>query len=279
MATPPIYVVSGGAGASGDLLVQTVLAQFPKSDVPVVIMDHVLHIPQVRHVVAEAAASGGTIVHTMINYRLRCALEKQASERGVTTIDLMGPLMDRLTEMTGEKPVGRPGRYRQLQHAYFDRIEAIRFSMAHDDGKDPEGWAEADIVLVGVSRVGKTPLSMYLSVLGWKVANVPLVPGVPAPPQLLALDRQRVICLTIEPGQLIRHREERQHRLGLPPTPSGYASPLAVFQEVEDARQNCRRHGFTVIDITDKPIEATAADITSIISRRFGIQRGQEAEP
>jgi regulator of PEP synthase PpsR (kinase-PPPase family) len=264
---PPIYVVSGGTGASGDQLVHTVLAQFPESQVPVIMRGHVRHLEQVEAVMAEAAASGGTIVHTMVDTRLRDALTRLAQERNVAAIDLMGDLLSRLTDVLGQEPVSHPGLYRQLHQAYFERVAAIDFAMAHDDGKNPEGWPQADIVLVGVSRVGKTPLSMYLSVLGWKVANVPLVMGLPPPPDLFQLDRRRVIGLNIEPGQLLVHRQQRQRRLGAP-GPSAYTDPTAIHEEVEAARQLFRQGGFFVIDVTDKPIETSADEIIERVTRR-----------
>jgi regulator of PEP synthase PpsR (kinase-PPPase family) len=117
--------------------------------------------------------------------------------------------------------------------------------------------------------VGKTPLSMYLAVLGWKVANLPLIPEVPAPRALFSLDRQRVIGLSMEPGQLLFYRRQRQSRLGTRGL-GAYTDPAKVHEEVETARNLCRRHGFTVLDVTDKPIEATADQIVELITRRFG---------
>jgi regulator of PEP synthase PpsR (kinase-PPPase family) len=265
---PAIYIVSGGTGASGDQLVHTVLAQFPESEVQVITLGHVRHLEQVEDVVGRAVATGGTIVHTMVDARLRSALTSLAQEQNVAAIDLMGALLSRLTEVLGQEPVGHPGLYRQLHQAYFERVAAIDFAMAHDDGKNPEGWPQADIMLVGVSRVGKTPLSMYLSVLGWKVANVPLVMGLRPPPELFQLDRRRVIGLNIEPGQLLVHRQQRQRRLGAP-GPSAYTDPAAIHEEVEAARQVFRRGGFSIIDVTDKPIETSADEIIERITRRF----------
>lgn len=270
----PIYVVSGGVGASGEQLVQTVLAQFPDSQVPVIMVPHVRHIAQIEDVVTQAAANGGSIVHTMVDARARAALTRLARERGVVSIDLMGELLARLTEVLGQEPAGRPGLYRQLRRAYFERVAAIEFAMAHDDGKNPRGWPQAEIVLVGVSRVGKTPLSMYLSVLGWKVANVPLVPGLPAPSELFELNRRRVIGLNIEPGQLLVHRRQRQRRLGAP-GPSAYTDPTKIHEEVEAARRLFRRGGFTIIDVTDKPIESSADEIIGRVTRWLEAEAGK----
>lgn len=263
---PPVFIVSGGVGASGEQLVHTALVQFPENGVRVITVNNVKQIEQIEHVVAQARSSGGTIAHTLVDDRLREALNDLAQEQGVVAIDLMGPLLLRLSQTLHRRPLGRPGLYRQLHQAYFDRVAAIEYTMAHDDGKDPGGWPAAEIMLVGVSRAGKTPLSLYLSVLGWKVANLPLVPGIAPPPELFGLDPRRVVGLTIEPGQLLLHRQQRQSRLGAS-GPSDYVEPARVFEEVEAARRLFRQGGFSIIDVTDKPIESSADEIIRIITR------------
>ncbi len=265
---PSIYIVSGSTGASGEQLVHTVLAQFPESRVPVITVAHVRQMEQIEDVVTRAAATGGTIVHTLVDAHLRSALIHLAQERNVAAIDLMGDLLSRLAAELGREPVGHPGLYRQLRQDYFERVATIEFAMAHDDGKNPYDWPLAEMVLVGVSRVGKTPLSMYLSVLGWKVANVPLVMELPPPPELFQLDRRRVIGLSIEPGQLLFHRQQRQRHLGAP-GPSAYTDPATIYEEMEAARQVFQRGGFSVIDVTDKPIETSADEIIELITQRL----------
>jgi regulator of PEP synthase PpsR (kinase-PPPase family) len=230
---------------------------------------HVRRPEQVKEIVAQAAANDGTIVHTVVDADLRSAVHQYADEYGVVAIDLMGPLLDRLSTLLQQRPLGQPGLYRRLNQAYFERVAAIDYAMKHDDGLNAGGWPEAEIVLVGVSRVGKTPLSMYLAVLGWKVANVPLVPDIDPPPSLSELDPRRVIGLTIDPMRLVFHREQRRRRLGAPGL-EAYTDPKAVYKEIERARQLCRRGGLTIIDVTDKPIEASANQIIDMITRRFG---------
>jgi regulator of PEP synthase PpsR (kinase-PPPase family) len=266
-----IYVVSGGTGASGEQLVRTVLAQFPESRVSVVTVSHVRHLAQIRHVVAQAARSDSIVVHTLVDARLRAEMVKLAHEQGVVAIDLMGNLLDQLSERLGVAPLGQPGLYRQMQRIHFDRMAAIEFAIVHDDGKRPEDWPLAEIVLVGVSRVGKTPLSMYLSVMGWRVANVPLVMGLEPPAALFELDRNRVVGLTIAPAQLRLFRLQRQRRLGI----SGHASytdASAIYEELEMAHRVFEQGGFAVLDVTDKPIETTADEIVALITRRVGTE-------
>jgi hypothetical protein len=269
---PRIYLVSGGMGASGEQLVRTLLAQFPESQASVINVPRVRRVEQVADVVARAADSSGIVVHTLVDAQLREALIRLAGERGVVSIDLAGELLARLSDVLGQEPIGRPGLYRQLHRAYFQRVEAIEFTMAHDDGAHPQGWPQAEIVLVGVSRAGKTPLSMYLSVLGWKVANVPLVRELPPPPELFELDRRRVIGLSIEPGQLLAHRQQRQRRLGAL-GPSAYSDPEAIYEESEAARLVFARGRFSVIDVTDKPIETTADEVVERVTRQLEVGR------
>jgi hypothetical protein len=163
---PTIYIVSGGSGASGRQIAETVLAQFPTLRVPVLIRNYVRSIKQVAIAVKEAEAEGGTVVHTLVDGTLREALVRLGGKHGVVTIDLMGPLLEQVAEKTGAKPLEQPGRYRKLRKDYFDRVEAIEFAVSHDDGSRPEDVPSADVVIVGVSRCGKTPLSMYLAVHG-----------------------------------------------------------------------------------------------------------------
>jgi regulator of PEP synthase PpsR (kinase-PPPase family) len=137
--------------------------------------------------------------------------------------------------------------------------------MNHDDGKNPDGWPQADTLLVGVSRVGKTPLSLYLAVLGWKVANVPLVPEIPIPESLFSLDPQRVIGITVEPDRLLEYRARRQKLLGAP-GPSAYANSESVHEEIEEALKVFRKGKFKIVDMTDKTIEQGADEIIRHLS-------------
>lgn len=261
-----VFVLSGGTGASAELVARTALAQFAGA-VPLEIIPHLLSAEQVEAAVVRAGAAGGIVVHTMVDAGLRRTLAEAAARHGVVALDLMGPLLAQLTAASGGQPAGRPGLYRQQREKYFERVEAIEFSVAHDDGQHIDELAQAEIVLVGVSRAGKTPLSMYLSVMGWKVANVPLIPGLDPPAILSSVDPRRVVALTIEPMQLVAHRRWRQAHLGAVTT--DYTSAAAIFDEVDHARRWCRRHGFALVDVTDKPIESSAEEVIAAVTRKF----------
>jgi [pyruvate, water dikinase]-phosphate phosphotransferase / [pyruvate, water dikinase] kinase len=262
----PIYIISGGLGASGEQLAHTVLAQFPENITPVKLVSKVSGMDKIREVIDEASENDGTIVHTMIDPELRKGLLEYAKFRGVFEFDIIGPLLERLGQVLSREPLNKPGLYRHQHRAYFERMEAIEFTRAQDDGQNPERWKEAEILLAGVSRTGKTPLSMYLSFLGWKVANIPIVLGLNPNQELFNQEPGRVVGLTIEPGQLLHHRQHRQKRLGTS-GPSNYTDPQNVYEEEEYARLLFRKHGFYIVDVTDKPIETIADEVLEWVSR------------
>lgn len=263
---PKITIVSGGAGASAEQVVNTVLAQFPASRLPVVTFSNVRYPSQLENAVQQAQACGGIIVHTLVDSQLRAEMTQRAAEAGVPAIDLMGGLIEQITQLSGQAPLEQPGFYRKLNKPYYDRVAAMEYAMAHDDGKNPAEWRQADVLLLGVSRSGKTPLSLYLSVLGWKAANLPLVPQISLPDELEQMDRSRVIGLKIDAGQLLLHRQQRQRHLGAP-GPTDYTHPGRVADELEYANKIYQRLGCTVLDVTDKPIESSADDVIRIVAR------------
>ena len=265
---PSILILSGGAGASAEQVVHTVLAQFPNGGVQVIVIPNVRDEVQLAEVVERARQNQALIVHTLVDHNLRDTLESMTRSVGVAAVDLMGDLIEQVQRISGQPPLEQPGLYRKLNRQYYDRVSAIEYTMAHDDGKDPDGWPQAEILLLGVSRSGKTPLSLYLSVLGWKVANLPLVPGLQLPEGLEKFDRQRMYGLKIDAGQLLLHRQQRQRSLGAPGF-SSYTDPNKVNQELDFAVDLYRGLGCTVIDVTDRPIESSADEIIRLMGKRF----------
>lgn len=263
-----IMIISGGAGTSGDQLVRTALAQFQNADVHITIVPQVCQVAQLEHLIVQASAADAVIVHTLVDAELRNKLVELAKNRRVTQIDLIGSLISSLQLRLQQEPLEQPGRYRKLREHDLKRIEAIEFAVEHDDGQRIHDLARSEIVLTGVSRVGKTPLSIYLSTLGWKVANIPLVKDIQPPSELFEVDPRRVIGLTIEPGQLVAYRQRRQHHLGTA-TSSPYSEPQALVEELEFARQVFRQGQFAVINMTDKPVEEGAHEIVNLITRNL----------
>lgn len=267
LSTPakPLMIISGGNGASGSQIVRTLLAQFPALTVPVRVETNVAEPAHLAALVEEAVVTHALVVHTLVDASLRQQLISLAQAKGVIAVDLFGPLLAELQRWLHHQPLGKPGLYHQLNAAYFQRIDAIEYAVAHDDGKRVEELPLADIVLLGVSRVGKTPLSMYLSVLGWKVANLPVVPTIEPPPVLFTLEPRRVVGLTITPQQLLAHRRWRIERLGL--RNGSYVERLAIQEELTAAHHFFAAHGFAVVDTTNKPIETCGEEVVAAITQ------------
>ncbi len=255
-----IFVASGGVGSCGEQVVNTVLAQFPDASVEVVTVGNIRETAQLDHVADLAAESAGIIVFTLVDARLGAYMRKIADKRGITALDITGPLLETLAKKLDMSPLGQPGLYRQLHREYFDRVAAIEFTMSHDDGRNPDTWHEADLLLLGVSRTGKTPLSIYLSVLGWKVANFPIVPGLEIPELLFRQEASRVIGLTLSPDRLLSFRRHRSGMLGMRER-TDYIDPARVAEELEFAGRIFAKGGFEVMDVTDKTVEASANEI------------------
>ena len=265
---PPIYIVSGGKGLAGDAIVQSVLIQFPNNKVPVIICPDVLNQAKMDEVISKALETKGIIVHTMVDPGARKMLIESCVKSSVNHIDLAGSLSDYLSDLLKTKPISQPGLYRLSNIAYFKRVEAIDFTLKVDDGQNPEKIGQADIVLTGVSRTGKTPLSVYLAMFGWKVANVPIVPGIEPPEELFKADRGRVFGLNISPVYLIAQRANRVKSLHMDED-SDYINKRKVADELDYARRIFERGGFTEIQVTNKPIESSANEILTIITSRF----------
>lgn len=273
---PPIYVVSGGRGIAGNNLVQSLLIQYPENNIPVIIVPHIFNEDEVFDVILRAKTDGGLIAHTMVNSDLRKKMNDVCDEFGVPKIDLMGELANYLDKTLGVEPLQHPGLYRELNYKYFDRIESIEFTLSHDDGMSPERLNNAEIILTGVSRAGKTPLSVYLAMYGWKVANVPLVKGIQPPEELFKVDPNRVFGLHISAAQLIAHRKKRLQGWNNYQNEK-YIDEHEVRNEIRQAMFVFERGGFTVLNVSNKPIESTANEILNIMSQRFAY-RGRNLE-
>ncbi|MCW7754486.1 kinase/pyrophosphorylase [Desulfobotulus sp. H1] len=264
----PVYVLSCGQGINGEQMIRSVLVQFPAVRSRVVRVPHMHGPQQIHEILEKVREEEGVVAYTIVDPELRMLVQSECEKTGILCVDFMGPALDMLEAAFHEKPLGEPGRYRKFNQINMDRVAAIEFAVAHDDGLNPQDLGKAEIVLVGLSRSGKTPLSMYLSVHGWKVANVPIVIGIPLPSELMAINRKRIVALYIDPEQLAAHRQIRRKRLGLTDD-MAYTGKKEVFREVESVRELYRRHGFATINVSNKPIESSAEEVVSIIEKRF----------
>lgn len=264
----PIYIVSGGKGLAGNNMVQSLLIQYPNNNVPVNIVPQVHEEKEIIELVLKAKSEGGVITHTLVDRRLRDFLKKICKENGVKQVDYMGKLADILDEKLRIPSLQSPGLYREINQQYYERIDAIEFTLNHDDGLRPNKLHHAEIVLTGVSRSGKTPLSVYLAMYGWKVANVPLVHGIDPPKELFEIDPNRVFGLSISSGQLISHRMKRLKSLENTENTS-YVDERMVAQDLRHAHFVFEKGGFTIINVSNKPVETSANEILNIMATRF----------
>lgn len=267
--TIPIFVVSGGKGLAGHTMVHSLIIQYQNDHIPVKVIPNVQSEKKIREVVRKVKNACGLLVHTMVKTELRKALLLECEKQGVRNIDFMGPLADFLEQDLGLESVAIPGLYRRINHQYFERMDAIDYTMNHDDGLNPQRLQKAEIILTGVSRSGKTPLSVYMSMFGWKVANVPLVKGIEPPKELFNVDPQRVFGLSISLSHLISIRNKRLAQMG-DTRNATYVDQNKVREELRYANFIFEKGGFTRINVTNKPIESSANEIIGLVSDRFG---------
>lgn len=268
---PPIFVVSGGKGVAGHTMVHSLLIQYPNNRLSVEVIPEVQTPERIDEVVQMALKQQAVIAHTMVNSALRKKLKSSCAQYGVKEIDFMGDLANYLEGELGLISENYPGLYRRTNALYFDRIDAIEFTLNQDDGINPDRLRQAEIILTGLSRSGKTPLSIYMSMFGWKVANVPLVKGVQPPRELYDVDPRRVFGLSINMPSLLHMRQKRMNQLG-DTGAINYTDINYIRDEIQYANFVFERGGFTRISVTNKPIETTANEIINLISERFGNQ-------
>ena len=271
MNIPHIYIVSGGKGHAGESVVEGLLVQFPDFKVPTSIVPDVLSEDDINAIILKAKNNNGIIVHTMVNKRVRSILINLCIKNNIPHFDLIGDLSDHLTVNLGVEPIQMPGQFRKMNQRYFERIAAIEYSLSTDDGMNSKKLSQADIILTGISRTGKTPLSIYLAMFGWKVANVALVKDIPPPEELFAVDENRVFGLTIDSSDLLAHRKRRVSQMGNFNSDS-YLDIRTINEELLYADNVFKRGRFTVIDVTDRPVESSANEIVNLIQDRFEIE-------
>lgn len=255
-----VIIVSDATGHTAEMVVRAALVQFQGADVRLHVRSHVRTAADVRAAAQDASTLRGLIVHTLVSQELRNLMLTEGRARGVPTIDLLGPLLLRLEDLLRLQPLAKPGLFREMDQEYRRRFEVVEFTVKHDDGQDPRGLQQADVVLVGVSRTSKTPLSMFLAGRGFRVANVPVVHNLPLPEELARVDPRRVVGLTIKPERLLELRRARLQQMETPPK-FPYADPRQIWAELDYARDRFNLAGWPVVDVTDKSIEEVASEV------------------
>ena len=258
-----IFIVSDATGETAERVLKAALIQFSKADVLIERRKNVRTTEQIRAAVEEALARQAMIVHTMVSHRARGELLEEARRRGVDTLDLLGPVMERLATHLKLTPQEKPGLFRQIAEARSREIEAVDFAFRHDDGQNPGDLERAEVVVVGVSRSMKTPTMLYLAYRGWFAANVPLIEQLEPPPELLALPSSKVFCLLVTPERLMELRRVRAQREGIPH--DSYVSLEAIRRELQYAMELSRRRGWRLIEATGKSVEEVSREIIALL--------------
>jgi len=261
-----IIVVSDGTGRTAQQALDAALTQFEDAQVEILVRPGVRTRLQVLEVVEEALKKKAFIAHTLVSNEMRSLMLDTARKLNVETIDIMGPLLLRLSHQFANAPAEKPGLFHELNKDYFTRIEAMEYTFRHDDGQREHELDKADIILIGVSRTFKTPLSIYLAIKGWLVANVPIVLDMKIPAILSETEPSKIFGLTTYPTALAQLRRSRHEHLG--GSTGNYANFDYVTRELRYATAIFQRHPrWAVINVAHKPIEEIASEILALYNR------------
>ena len=269
-----VYILSDSLGDTGEHVVKAAISQFKLDKYEIRKIPYVLDIDSLRRILTEVTNEPNCVLfYTLVDKKLLDFVKNYAEETNLVSVDLLSPIINAIKDFTGLEPVREPGSIRRLDEAYFRRVESIEFAVKYDDGQDPSGLLQADLVILGVSRTSKTPLSMYLANKNIKVANVPLVPESKPPKEIYEVPARRMIGLTNSPLKLNEIREERLKALGLPKG-SNYASMERILYEIDYAENIMKKIGCPIIDVSNKAVEETAEIIITQL-RKYNVNFGR----
>ena len=266
-----LHLLSDSTGETLDMIAKAALAQFESAEVVRHFWPMVRSQQHLDRIMSEIATNPGLVVFTLVSTEIRDRLETRCATLGLRSISALDTVTDALETLLGQEAKGRPGRQHIMDEAYFHRVDAIQFTIAHDDGIGWENWEQADIILAGVSRSSKTPTSIYLANRGYRVANIPIVVESPPPPSLFAVRRPMVVGLTTSTERLIQVRRNRLLSLNQAPETS-YVDSDHVAREVQFARRMFADNGWPVIDVSRRSIEETAAAVINLYNERHNVR-------
>ncbi len=254
-----VLITSDGTGETAYRMLKAAMVQF-REDIVITRYSNVREESQIQNILKAASIHPTLVVYTFVSAELRQALAREAEEQEIEYIDMLGPLMEKLTSFFNKPPTAKPGLLHQVDEEYYQRIDAIEFAIRHDDGRAVEEISTADIVLVGISRTSKTPLSIYLAQDGWRVANVSLVSDLRPPNKLFEVDQRKIAGLTIQAERLAEIRRVRLHRLGV--QDSSYADLNRIEEELNYAQSVFADNPlWPVIDVTGKSLEEVSQEV------------------
>ncbi len=269
-----IYAISDSLGETAESVARATASQYDKEPIEIIRVPYIVSEQQIDEVLEDTKVGGHVICHTIVSISLRNYLHTKAKEYGVQAVDIMGPVLNAVGTIADTEPRMTAGMVHKLDQEYFKKVEAIEFAVKYDDGKNPSGFAKADIVIIGVSRTSKTPLSMYLAYKKIKAANLPLVPEVPLPEELFKIPPKKIVGLIIDPYKLNNIRSERLRAIGLEDE-ANYASVERINQELEYAKAIMRRLHCQVLDVSNKSIEETSSFVMQLIDRNRAMDNKQ----
>jgi [pyruvate, water dikinase]-phosphate phosphotransferase / [pyruvate, water dikinase] kinase len=262
-----LHLLSDSTGETLEMIAKAALAQFDAAEIIRHFWPMVRSQQHLERILADIKANPGLVLFTLVNPEIRQRLESQCESLGLPAVSALDAVTDAFEQALGQEAKGRPGRQHAMDAAYFARVEAIQFTIAHDDGVGWEDWEQADVVLAGVSRTSKTPTSIYLANRGYKTANIPIVIESPPPQALFGLRQPLVVGLTTAPERLIQVRRNRLLSLNQAPD-TAYVEQDRVAREVQFARRMFADNGWPVIDVTRRSIEETAAAVINLLNER-----------
>jgi len=258
-----VFVVSDGTGRTAQQALAAAMTQFPDVNIDIRSRSGVRTKEEVKAIIMEAIKAKAFILHTIVQTEIRNEIVRAGRINNIEAIDLMGPLLSRLSHQFANAPTQQPGLFHKLNKEYFQRIDSMQFAFTHDDGLRTNELHKAEIVLIGVSRTFKTPLSIYFAFKGWFVANIPIIAGMEPPEELFKIPPERVFCLTNNPRRLSLLRKVREEHLG--GQTGNYADIHHVKNELDYAQSIFNRQPlWPVIKVTGKPIEEIATEILAI---------------
>ena len=257
---PIIYALSDSIGGTAESVIKATISQFTETKFDVIRIPYINNKEQIDEALQEAAQHQAVVCYTIVNPRLREHLADRAVELQIQVVDVLGPMLRAIQKNSGLLPKNQAGLIHALDHEYFKRVEAVEFAVKYDDGKNPLGLLKADIVIIGVSRTSKTPLSMYLAHKQLKVANVPLVPEIVPPAELFKVPHHKIIGLLIDPYKLTDIRMTRLKAMGLSED-AEYADVERITEELDYAKGIMRRVHCMIINVSNRAIEETAGII------------------
>jgi regulator of PEP synthase PpsR (kinase-PPPase family) len=265
-----IHVISDSLGETGEMVARAAASQFDSDLFRIERLPKIESAEQLREIVKSHCGQHCIFLYTLVEGTLRREMRRLCVEESVHGVDLLWPSVELLERATGVSPSGAAGAIRRTDAEYFDRVDAMEFAVSHDDGRNPEDLLDADLVLIGVSRTSKTPLSMYLATKGFRVANIPLTPGSAPPAQLFEADPRKVFGLVTNADVLLNVRLERMKDLGM--WVPRYAEREAVEQELEEARALMRAIGCIVVHTDNRAVEEAAQEIIRQLDDGFATQ-------